>query len=109
MRSRSFVTGHFQLFLGFKQMTETCTIIITMRDKLDNYREEDIVKQYWPYLTPWFTRRHGVENGKIILADGGVEVSWKYETEYKDDDYSGENMTEEELLRGLEPLTQSRG
>lgn len=59
-------------------MTETCTIVITMRDKLDNYHEEDIVKNLWPYLTPWFTRRHGVENGKIVLSDGAVEVDWRY-------------------------------
>jgi hypothetical protein len=67
-------------------MTETCTIKITMRDKLDNYREEDIVKQYWNCLIPWFTRRHGVETGKIILSDGAVEVDWKYETDAEDED-----------------------
>lgn len=59
---------------------ETCSIVVTMRDKLDHHNEEDIVKNIWPYMTPWFTRRHGVESGKIILSDGAVEVSWKYET-----------------------------
>lgn len=67
-------------------MTETCTIVITMRDKLDNYREEDIVKNLWPYLTPWFTRRNGVESGRIILSDGAVEVDWKYQTDLPADE-----------------------
>jgi len=62
-------------------MTETCTIVIRMHDKLDNYREEDIVKNIWHYFVPWFTRRHGVEDGKIILSGGAVEVTWKYETD----------------------------
>ena len=70
-------------------MTETCTIIITMRDKLDRHREEDIVKNLWPYLTPWFTRRHGVENGRIVLSDGAIEVDWKYRTDYADDGAGG--------------------
>jgi hypothetical protein len=59
---------------------EKCTITITVRDKSDHFREEDWVKDIWPYMQPWFTRRHGVESGKIILSDGGVEVDWKYET-----------------------------
>ncbi len=62
-------------------MTETCTIVVTMRDQLDSYREEDIVKNLWGCLLPWFTRRHGVENGKIILSDGAVEVTWAYRTD----------------------------
>jgi hypothetical protein len=61
-------------------MAETCTIVITMRDWADLASEEDIVKNIWPYLTPWFTRRHGVESGKIILSDGAIEVSWRYES-----------------------------
>jgi hypothetical protein len=63
---------------------EVCTITVTIRDKLDHFQEEDIVKNIWPYMTPWFTRRHGVSNGKITLSDGAVEVGWKYETQYTD-------------------------
>ena len=60
--------------------TQVCTIVITVKDVNDHYNEEDWVKQIWPYMQPWFTRRHGIENGRIILGDGGVEVSWRYET-----------------------------
>ena len=67
-------------------MAETCTIVVTMRDQLDNYREEDIVKNLWGYLYPWFTRRHGVENGKVTLGDGAVEVTWAYRTDAPQDD-----------------------
>jgi hypothetical protein len=66
-------------------VTETCTIVVTMRDKLDNYREEDIVKEMWPYVTPWFTRRRGIDKGKIILSDGAVEIDWEYRSTYTDD------------------------
>lgn len=66
-------------------MTETCTITVTIRDKMDHYREEDIVKDLWPYFTPWFTRRRGVEKGKIILGDGAVEVDWSYKTDLPPD------------------------
>lgn len=62
-------------------MTETCTITITVSDKSDHFREEDWVKQIWPYMQPWFTRRHGVEQGKIDLMGGAVVVEWRYRTE----------------------------
>lgn len=61
-------------------LTEICTIKITMRDKMDSYREEDIVKDIWPYMTPWFTARRGIRTGKIILQEGAIEIEWKYET-----------------------------
>jgi hypothetical protein len=61
-------------------LTETCTIKITMSDKLDHFHEEDIVKDMWPYITPWFTARRGVRNGRIILEDGTIIIDWKYET-----------------------------
>lgn len=67
-------------------MSETCTIVITMNDYLDNYREEDIVKNLWGYLYPWFTRRQGVERGEVSLNDGAVKVSWEYRST---DDGSG--------------------
>lgn len=71
-------------------MTETCTIVITMRDRLDNYREEDIVKSMWPYVTPWFTRRHGADHGRIVLSDGAVEIEWRYRTDHAEVDESTE-------------------
>lgn len=58
---------------------ETCTIKITVEDKSDHYHEEDVVKNIWPYMVPWFTRRHGVEHGEIRLGEG-VKIEWKYDT-----------------------------
>ena|SRR6185312_2484345 len=60
-------------------MVEKCTITVTIRDKSDHYHEEDWVKQIWPYLLPWFTKRHGVEKGRISLEDDAVVVEWRYE------------------------------
>ena len=59
--------------------TETCTIKISIRDAQGD--EEDWVKDIWPRMLPWFTRRHGVQSGRIELADGAVAVEWKYDTE----------------------------
>ena len=58
---------------------ETCTIKITVCDKSDHYSEEDWVKDIWHYMLPWFTRRHGIETGKIELENGAVVIEWKYE------------------------------
>lgn len=58
---------------------EVCTIQITCEDRNDHFREEDMVKQYWPYMLPFFTRRHGVNHGEIKLDDG-VSITWRYET-----------------------------
>jgi hypothetical protein len=65
--------------------SETCTIIIKVKDQSDHYHEEDWVKNIWPYMQPWFTRRHGVNEGKIELEAGAVSVEWKYETDYPED------------------------
>lgn len=65
---------------------ETCTITIEVSDKSDHYSEEDWVKQIWPYMQPWFTKRHGVTKGEINLEDGAVVVSWKYETSWDNED-----------------------
>ena len=64
---------------------ERCTITITVWDKSDHYQEEDWVKQIWPYMQPWFTRRHGVNKGVINLEDGAVTVHWEYESSYDQD------------------------
>lgn len=71
---------------------DICTITITVRDVHDHFREEDWVKDIWPYMLPWFTRRHGVENGRIELGDKGVTVEWKYETDWPPD--SGDEPAE---------------
>lgn len=60
---------------------EMCTITIRVTNDYDRdwgYDLEDVVKNAWGYMTPWFTRRHGVPNGKILLADEKVEISWSY-------------------------------
>lgn len=58
------------------------TVTVKIKDTLDSYREEDIVKSIWPYCIPFFTRRHGVSKGKMILEDGAVELEWSYEDNY---------------------------
>ena len=62
-------------------MTERCTIIITVDETLGapSFREEDIVKQAWQYMVPFFTKRHGVSAGKITLNDN-IHIEWKYDT-----------------------------
>lgn len=63
---------------------EVCTIKIKVSDDYD--REfgpelEDVVKNAWGYLTPWFTRRHGLRNGMISLERGAVTIEWTYAPE----------------------------
>lgn len=66
-------------------MSEVCTIKITINEKPEhNFSEEDIVKNLWGHMYPWFTRRHGVTKGQIILEDGAVIVDWLYETNDND-------------------------
>ena len=60
-----------------------------MNDKLDCYHEEDIVKQNWPYLVPFLTRRHGVNKGEINLEDGAIIITWSYK-DTDEDEYTGE-------------------
>ena len=64
----------------FKELS----ISIKMFDKLMNYQEEDIAKQVWPYLTPFLTRRHGVNSGAVYLNDDSISIYWKYTDHYKD-------------------------
>lgn len=66
-------------------MTEKCTITIDEPRSDFSFSEEDTVKQIWPYMLPWFTRRHGTETGKITLNDN-VTVEWRYESICDEDD-----------------------
>lgn len=61
---------------------ETCVIRIEMNEAIRpefSPELEDTVKQAWGHLAPWFTRRHGVREGEIILNGGAVKFSWKYQ------------------------------
>lgn len=62
-------------------MAERCTITVTIEEPRSDisFSEEDTVKQIWPYMLPWFTKRHGVTSGKITLNDN-VHVEWQYLT-----------------------------
>lgn len=67
---------------------EICTIRIILADDYD--REfgpelEDVVKNAWGYMTPWFTRRHGIRNGSIRLQDDAVTIEWSYDVEGDED------------------------
>jgi len=66
----------------FKELS----ISIKMFDKLDNYHEEDIAKQVWPYLSPFLTRRHGVDSGAIHLNGDAIIIYWKYTDHFKDEE-----------------------
>lgn len=66
--------------------TKTFTMVVEMNDRLDNYQEEDIVKNIWPGMYVFLTRRKGVNNGTITLEDEAVKISWKYEDTYEEPD-----------------------
>lgn len=57
---------------------------VVMKDELAHYQEEDIVKNIWPGMYVFLTRRKGVNNGTITLENGAVEISWSYEDEYNE-------------------------
>lgn len=63
-------------------METEVNITIRIRDTMDHFSEEDVVKSIWPYCTPFFTRRHGVNSGKIILENGAIELDWEYKDMY---------------------------
>jgi len=69
--------------------TKTFTMVVEMNDRLDNYQEEDIVKNIWPGMYVFLTRRKGVNNGTITLEDEAVKISWKYEDTYEEPDEVG--------------------
>jgi hypothetical protein len=67
-------------------MTQVCQITITADDDYERgcvgFDFEDVVKNCWGFMVPWFTSRHGVRSGHIALNDGEVQIEWRYtETE----------------------------
>lgn len=68
---------------------KTFLFTVEMFDQLDHYREEDIVKNLWPHLVPFMTRRHGVNIGKIELEGGAIVINWEYSDSY--DEYELDN------------------
>jgi hypothetical protein len=47
-------------------------------DYLDSYKEEDIVKQIWPSMYSFLTKRNGLNKGEMILENGAVKIYWTY-------------------------------
>jgi hypothetical protein len=71
-------------------MSRTFNAKIVMNDRLEYFYEEDIVKQSWSYLVPFFRRGEGIEKGEIFLEDGAIIISWSWEDEYEDTYTEGE-------------------
>lgn len=69
-------------------MADVCTIRIEVEPDYERgclgYSIEDVVKNSWGYLVPWFTARHGVHSGEIVLNDGEARVSWHYEAAHEE-------------------------
>lgn len=66
----------------YTMLKEKCTIEIQISDDYDRelgFELEDVVKNAWGHMVPWFTRRHGITNGVISLEDGAVTIKWLYE------------------------------
>lgn len=69
---------------------ETCTVTIRMEQNYDcesRFDPENIVKDSWQRMVPWFTERHGIRAGTLTVGDGDtgghrVSIEWKYEQEY---------------------------
>ncbi len=78
-------------------MTKTFSMTVVMNDVLDNYEEEDIVKNVWPGMYTFLTRRRGINNGTITLADNAVQISWKYEDTYEEPQYSEDLINYENI------------
>jgi hypothetical protein len=73
------------------KMPKTLKVEIVTNDKLDNFYEEDIVKQLWPRLLASLTSLRGVNKGEINLEDGAVIITWSYE------DTDEDKYTEDEV------------
>ena len=72
-------------------MPKTLKVEIVTNDKLDNFYEEDIVKQLWPRLLASLTSLRGVNKGEINLEDGAIIITWSYE------DTDEDRYTEDEV------------
>ena len=72
-------------------MKDQCIITITT----ENIDDENNVKDVFTRMAPWFTRRHGVESGKIEVKQrdfnhyngtvdpavpGTLTIEWEYKT-----------------------------
>lgn len=58
---------------------------VEIRDKLDNFQEEDLIKQVWPSMYGFLTRRRGLNEGVMDLENGAVTIRWSYTNCDKDD------------------------
>jgi len=67
--------------------TKIFNMKVVMKDQLDSYQEEDIVKNIWPGMYVFLTRRKGVNNGTITLENGSIEITWNYEDSWCGDGY----------------------
>lgn len=60
---------------------------VVMNDYLDHYKEEDLVKQVWPSMYGFLTKRNGLNKGKMELEDGAVVIHWSYSYVDKEEDW----------------------
>ena len=58
---------------------------VEMFDYLDSYKEEEIVKQIWPSMYGFLTKRKGLNNGQMILENGAVVINWTYAGDESED------------------------
>jgi hypothetical protein len=62
-------------------VSETCTITVTITEDYDRcygYDLENVVKNAWGSMVPFYTARHGVRRGSISLNEGVVTIEWSY-------------------------------
>ena len=72
-------------------MPKTLKVEIVTNDKLDNFYEEDIVKQLWPRLLASLTSLRGVNKGEINLEDGAIIITWSY-GDTDEDEYTADEV-----------------
>lgn len=58
---------------------------VEMYDHLDSYEEEDLVKQVWPSMYGFLTRRRGLNSGTMDLENGSVIIRWSYTSTDRED------------------------
>ena len=90
---------------------EQCTITINIGENYDRewgFELEDVVKNAWGCMVPFFTRRHHVRNGAINLEDGAVRIEWRYELVDADAQgiEAGTATTEGRGPKGESPVTK---